>query len=183
MRIAVATLRRPKLEGVRRALERLRRLPWPNDEVEIMPFEVESGEPDTPLSDTATLRGARRRARTVLEQHPDADLGLGLEGGVDEIPGQPPAAVLRNWAVAWDGTREGVGSGPGILLPPVLSEAVLGGGDLAAAIDRLAGERDIRSRQGTFGVLTADLIDPTEAFALAVTAALCPWYEPAWWSA
>jgi non-canonical (house-cleaning) NTP pyrophosphatase len=91
----------------------------------------------------------------------------------------PLQMVLRNWAVAWDGTREGVGSSAGILLPGPVAAAVLDGEDLAAVVDRWAAEHDVRSRQGAFGVLTAGVVNRADAYVQAVLTALAPWYAPA----
>jgi inosine/xanthosine triphosphatase len=183
MRVAVGTLREPKIAGVRTALERLAAIPWPAEDIELSPVQVASGQADTPLSWTATLEGARTRARSALAVSPGATLALGLEGGVEVLSRQPLAAVLRNWAVAWDGMREGIGSSAGIMLPEPVAAAVLAGEDLAAVIDRHANLRDVRSRQGAFGVLTAGVLMRADAYAQAVLAALAPWYAGSEWTA
>jgi inosine/xanthosine triphosphatase len=177
MRIAVGTLRGPKIDGVRSALERLAALPWPGEKVELLPLAAASGQADTPLSAEATLAGARTRSRAALAAAPGAVLALGLEGGVEVVGREPLRVVLRNWAVAWDGTREGIGSSAGVLLPDDVAAAVLAGEDLAAVIDRHAGQRDVRSRQGAFGVLTGGVLTRADAYAQAVVAALAPWYN------
>jgi inosine/xanthosine triphosphatase len=180
MKIAVGTLREPKIAGVRQALERLASLPWPGEAVELVPVEVASGQADTPLSAEATRKGARARARAAMNVVSGAFLALGLEGGVEVLAHEPPQVVLRNWAVAWDGRREGVGSSAGLLLPESVARPVLAGEDLAAVIDRHADEHDVRSRQGAFGVLTAGLLTRADAYAQAVLAALAPWYKEQW---
>ncbi|MEW6338850.1 MAG: inosine/xanthosine triphosphatase [Acidobacteriota bacterium] len=181
MRFAVGSTRAPKLAAVRLALDRVASLGWPGAQVEVVGVQVPSGEADTPVGDEAMLAGARRRARSALDAVEGAGLGIGLEGGVAVVDGVPRAVVLRNWAVAWDGAREGVGAGPAVQLPEALAGAVLGGEDLAAAIDGFARQNDVRSRQGAFGVLTRDLVTRSDAFALAVIAALAPWYNAAAW--
>ena len=179
MRIAVGSRREPKLAGVRAELERLAAVPWPDAAVELLPVDVASGQADTPLSTQATLSGARARSRAALGSVPRADIALGLEGGVEVLGSDPLQMVLRNWAVAWDGTREGGGSSAGILLPGPVAAAVLDGEDLAAVVDRWAAEHDVRSRQGAFGVLTAGVVNRADAYVQAVLTALAPWYAPA----
>lgn len=181
MKVAVGSTRAPKIAAVRLAFDRLAGIGWPGTEVELVPVRAVSGEADTPVGDAASLAGARRRARSALLAVRGSDLAIGMEGGVEVVEGAPPAVVLRNWAAAWDGGREGVGSGPAVQLPRALAAAVLGGEDLAAAVDRFVGDRDIRSRQGAFGVLTRDLLTRADAFALAVLAALAPWYNAGAW--
>ena len=179
MRLAVGTVRAAKVAAVRRALERL--APWPGEAVELAPVAVPSGVSPMPLDEVEGVRGAVQRARAALERTA-AGLALGLEGGCVVLRRDPPLLLLRNWVAAWDGGRLGIGCGPGIALPPPLARAVLEGRELGEAIDRFAGERDVRSGRGTFGVLTGDRIDRAEAFAQAVVAALAPWYapDPAW---
>jgi len=178
MRIAVGSRREPKIAGVTMALQRLAALPWPGEEVELLPVDVASGQADTPLSAEATLAGARERARAALAAAPEAQLALGLEGGIEVLGRAPLQVVLRNWAVAWDGAREGIGSSAGIMLPGDLAAAVLAGEDLASVIDRHADEYDVRSRQGAFGVLTAGVLTRADAYVQAVLTALAPWYAP-----
>jgi len=179
MRLAVGTLRRAKLDAVRGALRRLAALPWPSDgAVEIVPAAVPSGVSDMPMSEEEGLAGAANRARASLAAT-GADLALGLEGGVVVVDRERPLLLLRNWAAAWDGARLWYGSGPGIQLPQELARPVLAGEELGITIDRYAGQHDVRSGRGTFGVLTADLLHRAHAFEDAVLAALAPWYAPA----
>ncbi len=179
MKVAIGSLREPKLAGVRAAFARLAARPWPANAVELVPVDAASGVADTPLSVEATIAGASRRALSALAAVPGAALALGLEGGVEVVSRAPLRVVLRNWAVAWDGAREGVGSSAGVLLPGAVAVAVLAGEDLAAVIDRWASERDVRSRQGAFGVITGGVLDRSEAFEQAVLTALAPWYAGA----
>jgi inosine/xanthosine triphosphatase len=180
VKIAVGSTREPKFAGVRAALERFATVPWPGGPVELVPIDAVSGQADTPLSAEATLAGARTRARAALSSVPGADLALGLEGGVEVLARTPLQAVLRNWAVAWDGVREGVGLSAGVLLPEPVAADVLAGEDLAVVIDRWAAERDVRSRQGAFGVLTAGLVNRADAYAQAVLTAFAPFYTQGW---
>lgn len=177
LKIAVGSRREPKLVGVRLALENLAAVPWPATGATLEAFDIPSGAADTPIGDLAIIAGARRRAHGALAAMGGDGLGLGLEGGVTVLSRRPLVVVLRNWTVAWDGTTEGLGASPSVQLPAALARAVFGGEDLAAAIDRLVGDHDVRSRQGTFGVLTRDLITRADAFALSVVAALAPWYN------
>ena len=126
------------------------------------------------------LAGARARARAALGSAPGADIALGLEGGVEILGREPLEVALRNWAVAWDGSREGIGSSAGVLLLESVAAAVLAGEDLAAVIDRFAAEHDVRSRQGAFGVLTAGVVNRADAYAQAVLTALAPFYAAGW---
>ena len=79
-RVAVGSRNRPKLEATRMVF-----LPiWP--EAEIVATLAPSGVSDQPWSAEEAVRGAVNRARYALRAV-DADLGVGLEGGVEAGPG------------------------------------------------------------------------------------------------
>jgi inosine/xanthosine triphosphatase len=181
LRVAVASQRAPKLEAVRAALGRIAAVGvdgW-------SPFVVTahataSGVDATPRHDVELQRGARQRAVSLqrrLEAEADpARIYLGLEGGIHAD--ENGAVWLRSWAFAWDGRRGAFGCGPSAELPPVVAGPVLRGEDLAAVIDRVAGAEDVRSRGGTWGWLTRELVPRSLAFETAVLAALAPFYHP-----
>jgi non-canonical (house-cleaning) NTP pyrophosphatase len=45
-------------------------------------------------------------------------------------------------------------------------------------IDDVTGERDVRSKQGAWGVLSKDLVTRSLSFELALIAAFAPFYNP-----
>jgi non-canonical (house-cleaning) NTP pyrophosphatase len=51
--------------------------------------------------------------------------------------------------------------------------------ELGLVIDEVANERDVRSRQGAWGVLSRDLLTRSMSFEAALIAALAPFYNPA----
>ncbi|HZS43795.1 MAG TPA: DUF84 family protein, partial [Blastocatellia bacterium] len=70
------------------------------------------------------------------------------------------------------------GSSPSIEVPRQIAAGVFEGGDeLSVVIDRIAGEHDVRSKQGTWGVLTLDLLTRRQSFEAALLAALAPFYN------
>lgn len=183
MRVAVASERKPKVDAVRRAWARLARLDgqdWEN--VEILAVAADSGVRATPLSDAEMRRGAQQRTQALLEslqkQGTKAAYWLGLEGGLHvENEGASPRVWLRSWAYASDGAEGAWGCGPTLELPPDLAQGVLRGEDLARVIDRVTGERDVRSQGGTWGYVTRGLIDRADAFEAAVVAAMARFYN------
>lgn len=194
MRVAVASERRPKVEAVRRAIARISQLDpsWSN--VELLARSTESGVSATPVSDVEMRQGARQRVlalhETLLAGQPASasvdgrTLAVGLEGGLHVEQGEAERHVwLRGWACASDGVALGWGCGPSIELPHHVAQAVLDGEDLAAVIDRVSGETDVRSRGGTWGILTRDLLVRTETFEAAVLAAFSRFYNAAAYAA
>mgnify|MGYP003296415624 CR=1 FL=1 len=49
----------------------------------------------------------------------------------------------------------------------------------AVGMREVAGTRDVRSRQGAWGVLSRDLVTRSMSFELALIAAFAPFYNPA----
>ena len=60
----------------------------------------------------------------------------------------------------------------------LLGRVVEGGLELAAVVDVAAGERDVRSRQGAWGLLTRGLIERAFSFEVALLNAFAPFYNP-----
>ena len=62
--------------------------------------------------------------------------------------------------------------------PRALSDAVVrDGADLGKVIDIFAEQNDVRSNQGTWGILTGDLITREDSFELATLNALAPFFN------
>ncbi len=140
--------------------------------------------PAMPLSDDELLHGARQRVERLIAQLTatgrTADFYIGLEGGFHRqtFCGQS-LILLRSWADVSDGQRGFFGAGPSLLVPQTLARAVIETGrELGNVIEDVASQPDVRSRQGTWGVLSRNLVTRSEAFALALLAAFAPFYNP-----
>jgi inosine/xanthosine triphosphatase len=180
--IVVGSTRAAKVEGVRAAIEAIASLPEIGArfrDAAIEPVDVSDVAPAMPMTRAATIAGARARATAVLQRRLKTDdgevLGVGVEGGVD-----PAGAhwLLEAWAVVTDGTRWTCGSGGAVLLPDAIGQAIAGGEELGDVVDRLAGA-PIRGTRGAWGLVTHDLVGRSDAFKVAVIAALAPFYNPA----
>jgi inosine/xanthosine triphosphatase len=140
--------------------------------------EVGSTVRDQPWGDEETIRGARSRARAARRAL-DAELGVGIEGGVVE-----DEQGLRTcaWAVVvGPDDREGVGGSLAMPLPPVVADLVRDGLELGDAMDRVAGTHDLKRGQGAVGILTGGLIDRQRAYEALITYALAPFLSPVYW--
>lgn len=186
--VIVGSQRGPKLEAVRRALARLAGIAPDLAAAEVEGCDPGSVAPDMPLSLDVLLAGSRARAHRALELARErgrpALLGVGLEGGLEvRGTGSERRAFLMSWAYASDGRSGSHGCGGAVELPPALVEAVVDGGlELGPAMDAFAGERDVRSRQGAWGVLTRETVDRAASFETAVLGALAPFYNPVAWA-
>ena len=142
-------------------------------------MRVESTVGDQPFGDDETIRGALARARAA-RQALDADLGVGIEGGVVDSSG-----MLRTcaWAAVVDARgREGVGGSLAMPLPAAVARLIREEKlELGDAMDRLTGEHNTKHRQGAVGVLTAGLVDRQAAYEVILAYALAPFLTPELW--
>jgi non-canonical (house-cleaning) NTP pyrophosphatase len=196
--IAVGSKRGPKLNAVKEALDAFSSSLSPNTQFELVGIEVNSGVGQTPSSQVELMRGARQRAEALVQLSHENGASwqyfVGLEGGLnifhdDASPAEarqqsalPKAerrrVFLESWAYVSDGTHGYYGRSGGIELPESLAHEVLENGiELALAIDRFAGAVGIRDAQGSWGVLSGNLISRQEAFRVAVIAAFAPFYN------
>lgn len=142
----------------------------------VTPVTVPSGVPDQPFGDDETIAGARNRARAARAAL-DADLGVGLEGGVVDSP----AGMRSNaWCVVVhrDG-REGVGGSLAMPLPDAVARMVRDGMELGHAMDTLVAAVGTKHGKGAVGILTEGRIDRQAAYEVLVTYALAPFITPA----
>lgn len=172
--IAVGSLNKPKLEATRLAL-----LPvWP--EATVIPVAVSSGVDEQPWGMEAAIQGALNRARQALEIT-NADLGVGLEGSVEEGPAG--ILLLTGWsAIVTAEGRWGIGGGARTPLPTELAEKLRAGMELGPAIDQWLGRQGIRHQEGTVGVLTDGRLSRAESFANTLIHALASILHPEWYS-
>ncbi len=170
-------MRPPKVNGVQRAFRKLAQI-YSLGEIVFESMSVESGVPATPLSVDELMTGAQQRARTAFAKtqerlkEPEVMYSVGVEGGVCIFHGH---AFLQSWACIYNGEQVGFGSSGSIEIPSALSDAVVrGGADLGDVIDSFAEQHNVRSNQGTWGILTNDLITREDSFELAAINALVP---------
>ncbi|HSR66809.1 MAG TPA: inosine/xanthosine triphosphatase [Acidobacteriota bacterium] len=196
MKIAVGTTRRPKVEAVDEALRRIRRRTgWPARRPQVLSRDVSWAAPSMPVGVEELTRGAfervRQLRRDLAPEEQEVDLWIGMEGGftlfqaVDDPQASAPGrqVFLESWVYVEGSGQEPAGyyarSG-GIPIPRALAAMVLEEGlELGEAIDDYAGHRDVRSRMGTWGILTRDLVSRRDSFVTALIAALAPFYNAA----
>jgi inosine/xanthosine triphosphatase len=134
--------------------------------------QVPSGVPDQPWGDDETIRGALARAHAARAAH-DAELGIGIEGGV--VAGAGGAVRTCAWAavVGRDG-REGIGGSLAMPLPDRVARLVREGMELGHAMDALTGQHNVKQGAGAVGILTAGLVTRQQAYEMLVAYALVP---------
>jgi inosine/xanthosine triphosphatase len=183
MRIALGSDRAAKVEAVRASVARIAALSEEWRGAEIIARAVLTDAPAMPLTDEQLMLGARERALAVraalLREGTSAQVYVGLEGGFHSISLDDRwMTFLRGWAYATDGARGSYGASPSIIVPEAIVRRVRDGrSELGPVMDEVAGERDVRSRQGAWGVLSRDLLTRSDSFEAALIAAFAPFYN------
>lgn len=188
MRIAVASTREPKVEAVKEAWQIFgaKILDDPNEEVSFLSFDVGKAGPEMPLTVQDLMKGAQNRVESLMLQlkreKAGADFYVGLEGGFNIINSQGPRRqiFLESWAYVSDGHKACFGHGGGIHVPQRIAGPVVDRGvELGIVIDRFSNETNVRSNQGTWGILTRDILTRKHSFVIALIAAFAPFYNSA----
>jgi non-canonical (house-cleaning) NTP pyrophosphatase len=132
------------------------------------------------------MAGARGRSqelhRLAAEQSKPWSYFVGLEGGFDVVKDNTGRMTfLESWACVSDVVgRTAFGFSGGVLVPELLAAEVIDNGtELSVAIDAYASGHGIRDAQGTWGVLTHNLITRQDTFRMAVIHAFAPFYNAA----
>ena len=169
--------------AVRAAIARIAQIDSSWKEINVVARAVETNIPAMPLTDWQLMQGARERALAVRDllqaRRLEAQLYVGLEGGFHSISIEGEwHTFLRGWAFATDGREGHFGSSPSISVPSALLKKVIEGrNELGLVIDQVSGKRDVRSREGAWGVLSRDLVTRAMSFELALIAAFAPFYN------
>ena len=181
-RIALGSDRAAKIMAIRASVARVAEIDAAWRSASIVARPVKTDAPSMPLTDWELMGGARQRALAVrkilLAQKLSADLYVGLEGGFHSISLEGEwRTFLRGWAFVTDGERGSFGMSPSIEVPDSIVKDVLSGRELGIVIDEVAGMRDVRSKQGAWGVLSRDLLTRSDSFEAALLAAFAPFYN------
>jgi non-canonical (house-cleaning) NTP pyrophosphatase len=190
--VALGSDRAAKIMAVRASIARVATIDPAWAAVKLVARPVEISAPAMPLTDWELMQGARERALAVCalltRQKLEADLYVGLEGGFHSISVEGEwHTFLRGWAYVTDGMTDletgrehgCFGATPSISVPESIRKRVMEGKrELGLVIDEVAGARDVRSRQGAWGILSRDLVTRSLSFELALIAAFAPFYNP-----
>lgn len=169
--------------AVRASIARIAAIDAAWAEASVLARPVKTTVPAMPMNDWELMQGARERALAVRDQlraqRREADIYVGLEGGFHSISIEGEwHTFLRGWAYATDGKQGTFGATPSISVPASLVKSVIEGRrELGLVIDELAGVRDVRSRQGAWGILSRNLVTRAMSFEIALIAAFAPFYN------
>jgi len=190
MRVVVGSNNPVKVGSVRKVFEEY------FSEVEVEGIEVESGVAEQPMSEQETVQGARQRAYGALRLRPEAEFGVGIEGGVTEInPTNPSWTGIRRrgrlFECAWvavvkkrisgkkEETEEGLGGGLYFELPSKVAEMIRKGGELGPIMQDLL-KYDVKRNEGAIGVFSKGKLSRQGAYEQLVKQALIKFVSSEW---
>jgi inosine/xanthosine triphosphatase len=141
--------------------------------VRIVGVSVPSGVSEQPRTDNETKLGAMNRAKAALAAA-NADLGIGLEGGVQEIGTELYNSV---WIAVTD-TQDlsATANGERFPLPEEIATGIRAGEEMGPLMDRLTNTDKIKHKQGMIGVVTNNYFTRRDAYASLAQLAIGLWY-------
>jgi inosine/xanthosine triphosphatase len=183
--IAIGTRNRPKVDACKAVLGKISEYLADDAEYRITTRSGVSGVPDMPLSLDEMMSGARNRALNVYKQVSLAsnppDYAIGMEGGffIKYLAGNKLSfPFLQSWAYVYDGTAGYWGSSGAIQVPWNIARPILEKHqELAEVIDRISGQKDVRSGTGAIGILTRGEVIREDFFYQALIFAFAPFYN------
>ncbi|HKE58750.1 MAG TPA: DUF84 family protein [Pyrinomonadaceae bacterium] len=186
--IALGSDRAAKIMAVRASVARIASVDPTWTDANVVARTVTTTVPDMPLTDWQLMQGARERALAVkdvlAQRRLEADIYVGLEGGFHSVSMDGEwHTFLRGWAYATNGETGAFGAAPSITVPRnVVKSVIEGRRELGLVIDDVARARDVRSRQGAWGVFSRNLITRSMSFEIALIAAFAPFYNGEFYS-
>ena len=134
---------------------------FPNENSEFISLDIPSGVNEQPFSDEETIKGAINRAVGALMQG-NGDIGIGLEGGVQETS---LGLLICNWgALAVPGKAPIIAGGARFLLPEEVASRLRLGEELGPVMEDYANQKNVRKHEGAVGIFTNSLVNRAEMF-------------------
>jgi inosine/xanthosine triphosphatase len=130
-------------------------------QTEFISLDIPSGVKEQPFSDEETIKGAINRAVGALQMG-NGDIGIGLEGGVQE---STQGLLLCNWGALASKNREPIiAGGARFLLPAEIAKKLRAGEELGPVMEDYAKRENVRKNEGAVGIFTNGLINRSEMF-------------------
>jgi inosine/xanthosine triphosphatase len=156
MKVIIGTKNPAKVNAVQTAFD--------GYEAEFISMDVASGVQEQPFSDEETIKGAVNRALAALENG-GGDIGIGLEGGVQE---HENGLFLCNWgalAVKGDNNSPFIAGGARVPLPEEIALRLRAGEELGPVMDDYTKKENIRKHEGAIGVFSNGRINRANMFS------------------
>ncbi len=176
MKIAIGTLRKPKIDGIKEGVSSCPYFRDVLESIEFIPTEVSSDISHMPLTIQEVMQGAFNRARNLIKLGIEADYYIGIEGGVSRFGEK---AYIFGCVYIQNATGEGhYGFSPMAEVPKLVDARLYENGEeLGHIMGELSGRTDIRSENGSMGAWTDDMFTRKDEFVDAFKAAIAPFYN------
>lgn len=170
-KVAVGSMNPAKINAAESVFKRVF-----GEHIEIIPVGMQSIVSDQPMSEAEAVEGAISRARRAIH-HINANYGVGMEGCIYETS---LGYFLTGWCAVIDRNGKiGLGSSGHIQLPEIASQMiVVEGKELGDVMDELTGEKDVKKRMGTVGILTKGFDNRQNSWETALLYALAQKINP-----
>jgi len=165
--IIVASANPVKIKSTKTAFEQV----FPNENFQISGTESPSGVSLQPMSEEETLAGALNRLEFIKKYQNTADFFVSIEGGVRESRGFYEAFA---WIIVQSKKLTGKAQTASFTLPRQINGLIDQGLELGHADDKIFKRKDSKTKNGSVGILTKNLIDRTEYYRHAIVLALIP---------
>lgn len=168
MRVAVGSSNKVKVEATKEAFEHFYK--------DVVVISVATSDlPAQPITMQGIVAGAVTRARKALENVQDADLGVGIEAGLAEVPGLNAYLNVQFAAIIDRNGKLTFGTSPGFQLPPEVQKLVLLERlEVDRAVEFLYGIKDIGEKRGIIDLMTKGKVSRKELIVNALTMAIAP---------
>ena len=173
MFLSVGTTNPAKLNAVQLATQSA----WPD--VTIQGFDVASGVPAQPMSDTHTKQGAQNRALAAYEvgvqalkndEKTDQVWGVGLEGGITELnDGWYNTVWVSVYSPAKGFTDV---NGSRFRLEQALVDEILSGKEMGQVVGQWMNDADVNKKDGFIGYVTGGVVTRSQEYAHLLRLAL-----------
>lgn len=185
MIIVIGSIRRPKIDAVKAALEKIQKyLTYRGESVEYLYRDVQSNISKMPLSTSELMQGAYHRVQNLITEFKyseySVDYYVGLEGGFlkQQDPTNNTQYFLQGWVYVSNGENGYFGATTAILVPEkIVREVVVGKKELGEFIDHFGNDSNIRDKDGAFGVFTHGILTRRASFEFAVVSAFAPFFN------
>ncbi len=166
LKVAIGTKNPAKVSAIQKAFQEV------FEDVSFECYQTKSNVSEQPFSDQETIEGALNRAKNI-QRATDADIGIGLEGGVTE---SLYGMFLCNWGALVDRNgNEIIGGGARISLPNEISKGLREGKELGPLMDEYTQRTGIRHKEGAVGVFTNGLVTRESMFLHVVHLLIGQW--------
>ena len=176
MKIAIGTLKAPKVEGIKTAIHDCPYFSSTTEEIVYILEAVESGISAMPLSMAETMEGAKNRAQNLKKKGIQADFYVGMEGGVTPIADKK---YIFGTVYVENPAGEGhFGFSPMMEVPSIVEKKLYEEKlELGPVMSELAGILNIQSQNGSMSAWSEDMLKRNDEFEFAFKAAISPFYN------